>query len=136
MVKGSRYVYLVAAWLFLLGVIVQVYFAGMAVVAMQIAWWGSHIGLGHTLAGPLLIMLVSMYLGKMPSRVKNVTWLLFLVYVIQSDVVIFLRVQAPIVSALHPVLALFDFALASVLAYWALPLTKSVPIKAAMQTEV
>ncbi len=115
MIKGSRYAYLFASWLFLLGVVAQVYLAGMVVVARQTGW-DAHIGLGHSLAGPLLIMLISMYLGRLPTPMKPLTWLLFVVYVLQADVVIFLRTQLPVVSALHPVFALLDFALAVALA--------------------
>jgi len=132
MVKVSRYVYLVGVWLFLVGVVVQVFLAGMVVVAAQMGW-NDHIGLGHTLALPLLIMLISMYLGRMPRGVKNLTWLLFGVYVLQADVVIFLRAQAPVVSALHPVLALFDFTLAAVLARRAWPLARTETAQPAAQ---
>ncbi|HRO91079.1 MAG TPA: hypothetical protein PLC06_11325, partial [Promineifilum sp.] len=68
------------------------------------------------LALPLLVMLITMYIGKLPGRMKRLTWLLFLVYVLQADVLIFLRVSAPILSAFHPVLALIDFALGLMLA--------------------
>lgn len=113
--KASRMVYAVLAWLFVAGVMVQVFFAGMTVVARQ--WpWTNHINLGHSLAAPLLLMLVTMYLGKLPGRMKRLTWLLFAVYVLQADVLIFLRAAAPALSALHPVLALVDFALGLVLA--------------------
>ena len=113
--KSFRMVYAVMAWLFVVGVAVQVFFAGMAVVARQ--WpWTNHINLGHSLAGPLLIMLVMAYLGKLPGRMKRLTWLLFGIYILQADVLIFMRVAAPALSALHPVLALADFALGLVLA--------------------
>lgn len=135
MVKGSRFVYLAGVMLFLLGVVVQVFLAGMVVVASQM-WWDPHVGLGHSLAGPLLIMLVSMYLGRMPGQIKRLTWLLFGVYFLQADVVIFLRVQAPVVSALHPVLALFDFALALALARVAVPLTRTATAPAPVQPEM
>lgn len=134
MQKVSRYVFLFAAWLFVLGVTVQVFLAGMVVVARQMPW-ESHIGLGHTLAGPLLFMLISMYLGRMPGSIKRLTWLLFLAYVIQADVVIFLRVQAPLISALHPVLALVDFALGYALARQAIPLARQAPARAARQPD-
>lgn len=112
----SRLVYTIAAWLFVAGVAVQVFFAGMAVVARQ--WpWTNHINLGHGLALPLLIMLVAMYVGKLPRRMKALTWLLMGVYVLQADVLIFLRGSAPVLSALHPVLALVDFALGVLLAW-------------------
>ena len=119
MQKGARFVYLFAVGLFLLGITVQVFLAGMVVVAMQMTW-SSHIGLGHMLALPLIIMLITMYLGRMPRPIKPLTWLLFVVYALQADVIIFLRGQLPVISALHPVLALFDFAIAWGLARHAL----------------
>ena len=60
MVKGSRMVYLTAVWLFLLGVIVQLFLAGMVVVARRMGW-DNHIGLGHELSLPLLILLITAY---------------------------------------------------------------------------
>lgn len=108
--KASRTIYGVFAWLFVTGVITQVFFAGMAVVAGR--WpWTNHISLGHLLAVPLLVMVITMYTGKLPGRMKRLTWLLFLVYVLQADVLIFLRTSAPVLSALHPVLALADIVL-------------------------
>jgi hypothetical protein len=115
MKRISRYVYVSAAWLFVVGVAVQVFLAGMVVVAAKMGW-DAHRGMGHTLALPLLIMLVSMYLGRLPGSMKGLTWLLFGVYVLQADVLIFLRLQAPVLAALHPVMALVDFALGLALA--------------------
>ena len=74
--RTGRYVYLVGVWLFLAGVVIQVFLAGMVVVARQIGW-SNHISLGHILAGPLLIMLISMYVGRMPGKLKWMTWALF-----------------------------------------------------------
>ncbi len=132
MEKVSRFVYLFAAWLFVVGVIVQVFLAGMVVVAMQMGWV-NHISLGHGLAFPLLVMLISMYFGRLPRSMKWMTWLLFGAYVLQADVVIFLRLQAPLISALHPVLALVDFALGLVLARRAWPLARQVHTPASVQ---
>ncbi len=113
--KISRLVYTVSAWVFVLAVLVQVFFAGMAVVAVR--WpWTNHVNLGHILAVPLLIMLITMYVGKLPGRMKRLTWLLFAAYVLQADVLIYLRASAPVLSAFHPVLALVDFALGLMLA--------------------
>jgi hypothetical protein len=64
-------------------------------------------------------MLLTAYLGRLPRNTKWLTWLLFAVYVIQADVIIFLRAPLPVVSAFHPVLALVDFALAIFLVYQA-----------------
>src|SRR3970040_2463018 len=108
MVKVTRYIYLVLACLFVIGVLYQVYLAGLVVVASR-AGWGDHIGLGHTLAGPLLLMLIAQYLARLPRSSKTLTWILFVAYALQADVVIFMRGFAALVSALHPVLALVDF---------------------------
>jgi hypothetical protein len=115
MVRATRFVYLVLAWLFVGGVAVQVFLAGMVVVAARMNW-EEHIVLGHSLAGPLLFMLVTMHLGRLPGPVKRLTWLLFGAYILQADVVIFLRANAPVISAFHPVFALVDFALGLTLA--------------------
>jgi hypothetical protein len=125
MEKIARYIYLVAAWLFVIGVAVQVFLAGMVVVAVRMGW-NNHISFGHMLAAPLLVMLVSLYAGRMPGRMKRLNWLLFLVYALQADVIIFLRFQVPVVSAFHPVLALVDFALGLALARAAWPLAREV----------
>ena len=122
--KVSRIIYQLFAWLFVVGVMTQVFFAGMTVVARQ--WpWTNHVNLGHFLALPLLVMLVTMYLGKLPGRMKRLTWLLFGVYVLQADVLIFMRALAPVLSALHPVLALVDFALGLALARQATALVRA-----------
>jgi hypothetical protein len=129
MARISRYVYFGAAWLFMAGVVAQVFLAGMVVVAQKISW-NDHIGLGHSLAGPLLLMLISMYVGRLPISIKWLTWLLFGVYVLQADVLIFLRVQAPLLSAFHPVMALADFALGLTLARraWSLARQSKTPV--------
>jgi hypothetical protein len=135
MSKVSRFIYLLAACLFLTGVIVQVFLAGMVVVAARMGW-ANHISLGHILAGPLLVMLVTQYLGRLPKQMKWLTWLLFGVYVLQADVIIFLRSQAPVVSAFHPVLALVDFALGLALAKRARLLARQTPVPARMRPDL
>lgn len=116
MTKVSQIVYLAASTLFLVGVSLQVFLAGMVVVALRTGW-GNHRDLGHALALPLLIMLVTAYLGRLPSKMKWMTWLLLGVYIIQADVIIFMRASYPYVSAFHPVLALVDFGLGAFLVY-------------------
>lgn len=133
MARIARFVYLAFAWLFVAGVLTQVFLAGMVVVSLRLSW-EPHIGLGHSLAFPLLLMLISMYLGRLPRPVKTLTWVLFGVYVLQSDVLIFMRLQAPVLAALHPVLALVDFALGLALARRALPLARQVQERSGMQS--
>jgi len=135
MARISRYVYLVAAWLFVVGVVVQVFLVGMVVVARMLGW-DYHISLGHGLAAPLLVMLVAQYPGRLPRQMKSLTWLLFGVYFLQADVVIFLRFQAPVVAAVHPVLALVDFALGLTLAQRAWSLVRQVQMPVSPQTNL
>jgi hypothetical protein len=115
MVKISRIIYLVSAWLFLVGVTVLVFLAGMVVVAFQTGW-KTHITLGFFLGAPLLVMLASQYPGRFPRQMKGLTWVLSGVYVFQAFVTVYVRAQAPVVSAFHPVLALVDFTLGLALA--------------------
>ena len=135
MEKIARFTYLVAALLFLLGVAVQVFLAGMVVVAHRMGW-SNHISLGHLLAAPLLVMLISQYPACFPGRIKRLSWLLFVVYALQADVIIFLRDQAPVVSAFHPVLALVDFALGLALVRAALELVRQSAVPASVQAGV
>lgn len=123
MFRVARTIYTSAAWLFVVGVLLQVFLAGMVVVARQLSWT-NHISVGHFLAVPLLFMLVTMYLGRFPRPIKTQTWVLFGVYVIQADILIFLRLTAPLLSALHPVLALVDFALCYALARQAMTISR------------
>jgi hypothetical protein len=69
MSRVSRIAYLVALWLFLAGVTTQVFLAGMVVVAGQ-SGWASHRDLGHAMGLPLLVMVITAYLGRMPGPKK------------------------------------------------------------------
>lgn len=110
MVKVSRIIYKVFAWVFVFGVIFQVFWAGMAVVARTYDW-GIHATFGHLWGFPLLFMLITAYLGRLPRGLKWLTWALFGVFILQAEVLIFLRNSVPVLSAFHPVMALVDFAL-------------------------
>jgi len=111
----ARTVYWLFAWMFILGVTVQVFLAGMVVVAREMGW-NAHRDIGHFLAAPLLVMLICAYVGRLPTAMKGMTWLLVIAYLLQADVVIFMREAAPLVSAFHPVIALVDFTLGLALA--------------------
>jgi Family of unknown function (DUF6220) len=120
----GKYLYLIFSWLFVAGVIYQVYLTGLAVVAQK-QGWSPHIAMGHTLGLPLLLMIITMLVGRLPRSIKVYTLLLFLIYVLQADILIFMRRSLPFVSALHPVLALADFALGLWLALQALAFVRT-----------
>jgi len=95
----------------------------MVVVAGKMGW-SSHGDLGHSLGLPLIFMLITAYIGRLPGSMKRLTRLLLGVYILQADVFIFMRDSAPAISALHPVMALIDFALELTLAVKAWSLIK------------
>jgi hypothetical protein len=114
MSKNANLFFRILTWLFIAGVVSQVLLAGLTVVVGQINW-ETHVTLGHILALPLILMLITMYVAKADKQVKYTTWILFVTYALQADVLIFLRLNEPplsYLSALHPVLALIDFWLA------------------------
>lgn len=114
MSKKTNLFFRICTWLFIAGVVTQVTLAGLTVVAAQLDW-SIHKELGHIVGLPLYLMLITMYVGKANTAVKRTTWFLFLAFVLQTSVTIFMRFSpAPVVylSALHPVLALVDFWLA------------------------
>ena len=135
MLRIARWVYFAFAWLFVVGVVTQVFLAGMVVVARQINW-ALHADLGHMEGLPILLMLVSMYPGHLPGSVKKMTWALLGVFILQAEVLIFLRVQAPVLSAFHPVMALVDFALGLTLARRAWLLTRHAQTPVRLLTEL
>lgn len=107
-VKLSRSAYAVTTWLFVAGILTQVYLIGLTFLGGRAALQ-THVGLGHGLAVAPLLMLVLAYTGRLSRPMKLLTWFALIVYVLLADVVIFLRGSAPIIAALHPVLAVLLF---------------------------
>jgi hypothetical protein len=106
--KFSRYAYAAAARLVVIGILTQVFLIGLSLLGRQPSWQ-AHVGLGHGLAGLVLLMIVLAYTGWLPRRMKSLTWLALAIYVLLADVVIFMRASSPLVAALHPVLAVLLF---------------------------
>jgi mercuric ion transport protein len=111
----SRYVYTIAAWLFVVGILTQVFLVGLSLLGGQ-PGWQTHIGLGRNLGILALLMVVLAYTGQLPRPMKRFTWLNFAIYILLADVVIFMRELAPLVAALHPVLAVLLFGVTASLA--------------------
>lgn len=111
----SRYAYAVTAWLFAAGILIQVFLIGLTFLGGQPSLQ-THIGLGHGLAVAPLVMIVAAYTGRLPRPMKLFTWIALVVYVLLADVVIFMRGSAPIIAALHPVLAVLLFTAIGLLA--------------------
>jgi hypothetical protein len=111
----SRSGFLAASWLLCIGILAQVYLVGLSLLGGRPSW-DDHIGLGHSLGGLALLMVVFAYLGQLTRSMKLITWLNFGIYFLIADVVIFMRDSAPVIAALHPVLAVILFSVAATLA--------------------
>lgn len=111
----SRYAYAAAAWLFVVGILTQVYLVGLSLLGQQPSWQ-THVGLGHGLSIVALLMVALAYTSRLPRPMKPFTWLTLVIDILLADVVIFMRGSAPLVAALHPVLAILLFGIAGFLA--------------------
>ncbi len=109
--------YSALAVVFLLGVVVQVFLAGAGIFD-SVSWLGYHAILGYSLTLIPLLMLILGLVGKLPRSVNWLTTLLLLLVYLQS---LFIRIPhglgVPILSALHPVIALVIFTLPLYLIY-------------------
>ena len=111
----SRCAYAAAAWLFVVGILTQVLLVGLSLLGQQPSWQ-THVGLGHGLSIVALLMVALAYTSRLPRPMKPFTWLNLVISILLADVVIFMRGSAPLVAALHPVLAVLLFGIAGFLA--------------------
>ena len=120
LVRSLRIAYLVVAWLFVVGILGQVFLVGLALLDAQ-PTWPMHIEFGHELVALPLLLVVLSFVGRLPRAAKGLTALLFVVAVMQAEVFAAVRNAVPLLAALHPVLALVLFALAVTVAFraWA-----------------
>ena len=114
-VRFSRYAYVAVAWLFVAGILTQVFLIGLTFLGGRPSLQ-THVGLGHGLAITPLLMIILASTGRLPHPMKPFTWLALVLYVLLADIVIFMRGTAPLVAALHPVLAVLLFGVAGFLA--------------------
>lgn len=109
MVRGARWVYAGLAWAFVLGLVVQVFFIGLALFAGR-ENLELHVNLGWVLHLAPILLLVVGAVGRVGR--DRLLWALALaVTVFIVPVVIFARDTLPAAAALHPVLALIAFSL-------------------------
>jgi hypothetical protein len=114
MVRGSRIAYAALAWLFVVGLVAQVFFIGLGLFASPSAV-ATHRDFGWLLhLWPLLILLAAVV-----SRAGRRHWqwaLALAVVVFLVPIFVTLRGTMPVLAALHPVGAMAAFALAIVVA--------------------
>jgi hypothetical protein len=97
----ARTVYVVVAWLFVAGLVAQVFLAGLGVFEGP-ANFATHRDVGYTLELFPVVLLIVGLLGGMGRRLAILAILAFGLFILQS-VFVALRDSAPQVAALHPV---------------------------------
>ena len=121
MVSAARYVYLGLAVAFVVGLLVQVFYAGMGVFGAS--GFEVHIGLGWLLHLVPVLILIAAAVGRAGRR--RITWsaaLAATVFVV--PILALMRADAPALAALHPVGAVISFWLAIVVARDAMSLRR------------
>lgn len=118
LVSWIRIAYLVVAWLFVVGILGQVFLVGLALLDAQ-PTWPMHVEFGHELIILPLLLVVLSFVGRLPRAARGLTALLFGVALVQAEVFAIVRNAVPLLAALHPVLALVLFALAVTVAHGA-----------------
>lgn len=103
MTRAARYAYLILSWAFLLGLAVQVFFAGLGFFAGR-ANFETHASLGYLLHLSPILVLAAAALSRAGSR--HWQWALGLVVaVFVIPFFVYARSSTPELAALHPVAA-------------------------------
>lgn len=110
-VMWARRGYVLFAGAFVIGVLIQVYLAGMAVF-MDPTYWDLHTTFVHILELIPAIMLVLAALGRFLWKMKLLPVGLFALIIVQYATAI--GFSGSVVAALHPVIALVLFGLAAI----------------------
>lgn len=97
----ARRAHLVVAWLLVAGVVVQVFLAGLGVFDDP-GTFITHANWGYMLEGLPIVMLVLAAIGRLGRRQVLFAIGMFAMFLLQSVFVV-LRVDMPMVAALHPV---------------------------------
>jgi hypothetical protein len=98
-VRGRRIAYAVASWLFLAGVIVQIFLAGAGL--FELTDWTIHAGLGWGLGSAPLLLLVLALPARADRRTTLLTIGLLVVSVLQPELAA-ARHDTPVIAAFHP----------------------------------
>jgi hypothetical protein len=97
----ARTIHLIVACLFVAGLFVQVFLAGLGVFSST-SGFTTHVGVGYSLSVLPIVLVVAGLLGGLGRRLALLAVLEFALFVLQS-VFVAMRTSAPAVAALHPV---------------------------------
>jgi hypothetical protein len=123
MVRGAQYLYVVLAWAFVAGVILQVYFIGLGLFAAS-GDTELHRNFGWILhLVPPFILLAAAFARAGRTRILQTTALAVTIFIV--PILAAIRADAPLAAAFHPLGALLAFLLAIVVARGATNLVRS-----------
>jgi uncharacterized protein DUF6220 len=97
----ARNIYAVVAALFVAGLVIQVFLAGLGVFSGPTSF-ATHRDVGYALSAVPIVLLVLGFLGGLGWRLALLALIVFGLFILQS-VFVAMRASAPAVAALHPV---------------------------------
>jgi uncharacterized protein DUF6220 len=97
----ARVAHAVLAWLFVAGLLAQVFLAGLAVFESP-ARFIVHRDVGYMLSVIPIVLLILAAVGRLGRRQVGLAALMFVLFLLQS-VSVAVRGSTPVVAALHPV---------------------------------
>jgi hypothetical protein len=112
--SGARTIFLLLSWLFVVGLVVQVFLAGLGVFESS-ARFSTHRDVGYTLSVLPVLMAVAGLVGGVGRRAVLLSIAAFLLFILQS-VLVAMRDSTPTVAALHPVNGFLILVIALVIA--------------------
>ena len=115
MVTGSRLAYAALAWLFVVGILVQVFFIGLTLFVDENNV-ELHRNLGWILHLWPVLILIAAAVGRV-GRSQILTALALAIVTFIVPILATLRESSPVIAALHPVGAILVFALAILVAW-------------------
>jgi len=100
-----------AAVIWVVAIVVQVLLAGLAIANLGGSGdFSTHIGVGYTIGVVQLIALALAFPARVPTRDKQISFGLLLLYILQT-LLPGLKSVSPVISALHPLNAMVLFTL-------------------------
>lgn len=98
---GARTVYVVLTWLFVIGLLVQIFLAGRGVFESPLQF-ATHRDFGYLLEIVPILLLVIGLVGGVGRRLATFAVVVFVLFLLQS-VLVLARDSSPMIAALHPV---------------------------------
>jgi len=110
-------VFLVGIWLFVAGLLFQLFTVGMAVF-IDPSWWTSHILFSHVIGVLGFILLLIALFGRFPKAIWSLTGLMNLLFFVQGSSANLSSISSALLwgTAFHPVNALLLFWTATAIA--------------------